>query len=73
MCGVEYDALGPFVTRTYLEVDPFMRRGLRWMSNGLREQPIRNEDHCKEDAPDPKKILAYRHDKQTALAESLAS
>ena len=43
-----------------------------WMSNGLREQPIRDEERYEKIAPYPKKILAYRHNKQTALAESLA-
>jgi hypothetical protein len=43
-----------------------------WISNGLREQPIRDEERYEKDAPYPKEILTYRHDKQTALAASLA-
>lgn len=43
-----------------------------WVSNGLREQPIRDEERDEKDASYPKKVLTYRHDKQTALAESLA-
>jgi len=58
--------------RTYLKVDPFIRGDLRmWMNNGLREQPISDKERDEKDAPYPDKILTYRHDKQTALAESL--
>ena len=61
------------MVRTYLKVDPFMRRDLRmWMSSGLREQPVSSKERDEKDASYPKKILTYRHDKQTALAESFA-
>src|SRR5262245_6527087 len=37
---------------------------------GGRQQTAREEERCKNDASYPKKILTYRHDKQTALAGS---
>jgi hypothetical protein len=69
MCGVEHDPLGPFLIRTYLKVDPFIRRDLRmWMSNGLRQQAVRDEERDEKDAPYPKKILTYRHRRQPSAA-----